>query len=61
MAELLIGFVIGLVVGPVIRSWVAWREYVVASREARLHEEVLRLMSGSPGERIPDSPPARST
>jgi hypothetical protein len=45
---ILIGIVIGLVVGPSIRSWISWREYVDASREARLHEEILRLMSGSP-------------
>jgi hypothetical protein len=45
---LLLGIVIGLVIGPLIRSWLSWREYVEASQEARLHEEVLRLMSESP-------------
>jgi hypothetical protein len=43
----LIGILIGIAVGPSIRSWISWREYVDASREARLHEEVLRLMSSS--------------
>jgi hypothetical protein len=45
---LLLGIAIGLVLGPLFRSWIAWREYVDASREARLHEEILRLMSDSP-------------
>lgn len=48
MVELLIGFVVGLLVGPVIRSWIAWREYAAASREAQLHEDLLRLMADSP-------------
>jgi uncharacterized protein YneF (UPF0154 family) len=48
---ILIGIVIGLAVGPSIRSWISWREYVEASREARLHEEILRLMSGSTADR----------
>ncbi len=42
---LAIGIIIGLAIGPLFRSWLAWREYVDASREARLHEDVLRLMS----------------
>jgi hypothetical protein len=55
---ILIGIVIGLAVGPSIRSWISWREYVEASREARLHEEILRLMSGSPptADRAPGDP-----
>jgi hypothetical protein len=49
---LLLGIVIGLLIGPVLRSWLAWREYVEASREADLHEDVLRRMTGSapPGD-----------
>jgi hypothetical protein len=47
LVGLLIGIVIGLVIGPLLRSWLAWREYVDASREARLHDEVLRLMDRS--------------
>ncbi|MGH2661468.1 MAG: hypothetical protein ACRDH8_01410 [Actinomycetota bacterium] len=57
MAELVSGFVIGLLVGPVIRSWIAWREYAHASREARLHEDILRLMAGS---RSPAEDPSRA-
>jgi hypothetical protein len=47
LVGLLLGFVLGLLVGPMIRSWLAWREYTDASREARLTEDVLRHMSGS--------------
>lgn len=59
---LLIGIVIGLVIGPVLRSWLTWREYVEASREAQLHERILRLMSETPGERAGEGPlgPART-
>jgi hypothetical protein len=61
---LLIGIVIGLVIGPVLRSWLTWREYVEASREAQLHERVLRLMSEtpSPSDGTGDGPlgPART-
>lgn len=51
---LVVGFVLGLVVGPILRSWLIWRQYIEASREAQLHEEILRLMSdpSSPGERM---------
>jgi hypothetical protein len=44
IAGLVIGFVVGLLVSPMIRSWLTWREYVAARREARLHEETLRRM-----------------
>jgi hypothetical protein len=44
---LLLGIVIGLVLSPLLRSWLLWRQYVVASREARLAEDVLRRMSES--------------
>lgn len=43
---LVIGIFIGLLVGPALRSWLTWREYVDASREARLDEEILRRMAG---------------
>jgi hypothetical protein len=44
---LLLGVVIGLVISPFLRSWLAWREYAEASREARLAEDLLRRMSTS--------------
>jgi hypothetical protein len=42
---LLLGIVIGLLISPLLRSWLTWRQYVDASREARLAEDVLRRMS----------------
>lgn len=47
LAGLLIGFILGLLIGPLLRSWLTWREYVEASREAQLTEDVLRRMSAS--------------
>lgn len=46
---LVVGILVGLLVGPALRSWLAWREYVEASREARLHEEILRRMADPAG------------
>jgi hypothetical protein len=59
LTGLLLGIVIGLLIGPLLRSWLAWREYTEASREARLHEEVLRLMSepDHPARGSLDEPP----
>jgi hypothetical protein len=45
---MVVGFVLGLLVGPILRSWLIWRQYVEASREAQLHDEILRLMSDPP-------------
>ena len=45
---LVLGIIIGLLIGPVLRSWLSWREYEDARREARLTEDVLRLMSEQP-------------
>jgi hypothetical protein len=42
---LMLGIAIGLLLGPVLRSWLVWREHVEASREAKLHEEILRRMA----------------
>lgn len=44
METLILGFVLGLAAGPVIRSWIVWREYQAASREAWLAEETLRRL-----------------
>lgn len=41
VAGLLIGVFLGLLVGPILRSWLAWREWVEASREADLTERFL--------------------
>jgi hypothetical protein len=50
LVGLLIGLVLGLLVGPVLRSWLAWREYREASREAQLTEDVLKVMSLPSGD-----------
>ena len=54
---LAIGILLGLAIGPLFRSWLAWREYVDANREARLHEDVLRLMSDPAGKEAPAEDP----
>ena len=55
----LLGFILGLAVAPVLRSWVLWREHEEARREAHLYEETLRTMrSDGPTSRWPR--PARS-
>jgi hypothetical protein len=41
VAGLLIGVFVGLLLGPVLRSWLAWQEWVDASREADLAERFL--------------------
>jgi hypothetical protein len=45
---LLLGIAIGLLLGPMLRSWLVWREHVEADREARLHEEILRRFATPP-------------
>jgi hypothetical protein len=49
VAGLLIGVFLGLLLGPILRSWLAWREWVEASREAELAERFLaRLEAEAP-------------
>lgn len=50
----LLGFILGLGVAPLIRSWLVWREHEEARREAELHERVLDRLSESAQE--PDGP-----
>jgi hypothetical protein len=63
---LVLGFLFGLLAGPALRSWVSWREWLSASRDADraareddLIAEILELMavddrspgrSGAPGD-----------
>ncbi|MGH2673546.1 MAG: hypothetical protein ACRDHC_11270 [Actinomycetota bacterium] len=46
--DLLIGLVlgsfVGLLLGPLLRAWLSWREWVSASREANLLGDVLERM-----------------
>lgn len=41
---LLVGCCIGILVGPVFRSWQIYREWAEASREARLADRLLERM-----------------
>jgi hypothetical protein len=41
---LLVGTAIGLLGGPILRHWLAWREWTDASRESRLTDELLRRL-----------------
>ena len=41
---LLVGCCIGILVGPVFRSWQIYREWVEASREVRLADKLLERM-----------------
>ena len=47
-SDLLIGFVlgsfVGLLLGPLLRLWLSWREWVSASREADLLGDVIERM-----------------
>jgi hypothetical protein len=54
------GLILGLLIGPVVRSWLIWREWVSASREANLVSDVLDRMEVAPwprpepGARVPE-------
>jgi hypothetical protein len=41
VAGLIIGLFLGLLMGPILRSWLAWREWVDASKAADLTERFL--------------------
>jgi hypothetical protein len=44
VATLILGFVLGLLVSPILRSWIVWREYRAASKEASLAEQAIRWL-----------------
>jgi hypothetical protein len=53
---LVLGFLVGVLAAPVLRSWLSWREWVQASREADraareadLITEMLELMDADDG------------
>jgi hypothetical protein len=41
LVGLLVGVCIGLLSGPLVRSWLVYREWTETSREARLTDELL--------------------
>ena len=52
---LVLGLCIGLLVAPAFRSWQSYREWVEASREARLTDRLLRkLEDDAQGVQPPD-------
>jgi hypothetical protein len=67
VAGVIIGVFLGLLLGPILRSWLAWREWVEASREAELTERFLarwedetdRSRNGPSGSRGPGAQPPR--
>jgi hypothetical protein len=48
---LILGSFVGLLLGPLLRLWLGWREWVSASREADLLGDVLERMEA---ERWPE-------
>jgi hypothetical protein len=53
---LLLGLCIGLLVGPAFRSWLIFREWSDASREAKLADRlVTRIESDADGDVVPSS------
>jgi Zn-dependent protease with chaperone function len=48
MVAFILGFALGLIASPVIRSWLVWREYRAASRAAWLAGETLRRLEEEP-------------
>ena len=57
MEMLILGFLIGLAVSPMLRAWIVWREYAAASREAWLTEETIRRLEREHSSE--DPPPTR--
>lgn len=60
MVTFILGLALGLIASPVIRSWIVWREYQAASRQAWLADETLRRLEDAAeprdaDERAPDS------
>jgi hypothetical protein len=56
VAGLVIGVFLGLLLGPILRSWLAWREWVEASREAELTEGFLARWEEEEDARSDDRP-----
>ncbi len=56
MEQLILGFLVGLAVAPILRSWVVWREHRNASRAAWLAEETLRRLEEQYSRESPTAP-----
>ncbi len=57
---LILGCFVGLLLGPLLRLWLSWREWVSASREADLLGDVLERMEAGrwPELEAPEVPEA---
>jgi hypothetical protein len=44
IAAFLVGLAVGLLLAPVLRSWLLWRQYRDASREAARAERTVRYL-----------------
>jgi hypothetical protein len=53
---LLLGLVIGLLVGPAFRSWLIFREWTDASREAKLADRLVTRLEADAEEDAPSVP-----
>jgi hypothetical protein len=56
IAGLLVGIGIGFLLGPAVRSWLAFREWADASRQARLADDILSRMERDARHRAADEP-----
>jgi hypothetical protein len=54
LGGVVLGALVGIFLGPLIRYWITWREWLDASREARLTEDVLKLMDTGPWRLLRD-------
>ena len=48
LSGLSLGLVAGALLGPVVRFWLAWKEWERASGEARLTEDAIKRMGRRP-------------
>jgi hypothetical protein len=44
MVMFLVGLLVGLLLSPVLRSWLLWRQYRLASRQAATADAALRRL-----------------
>lgn len=60
LVGLVLGSFVGLLLGPLLRLWLSWREWVSASREADLVGDVLERMEAGrwPKLEVPRAPEA---
>jgi hypothetical protein len=58
MVMFLVGVLVGLLLAPVLRSWILWRQYRSASRQAGTAEATLRRLERDEPRRAP-TPAAR--